>query len=63
MLAVSIWRGKGCSGDVLYYPGGVAQASVEGGDECGSGCEVGDGTGEAVLEESCRVDGRDYVFC
>lgn len=51
---------EGVRGDVLGDPGRVACPSVEGGCQGRCWAEVGDGPGEAVLEESVGVDGRLY---
>jgi len=59
-LAVTFLELKGGRGDVLGYPERVLRATIVGGDEGVAGCQVVDGTGEAILEEAGWIDGRDY---
>lgn len=59
---VAVADGEGGGRDVLGDPVRVAGASVEGGYGGEVGMEIGDGAGEAVLEEAGGVDGGDDLF-
>lgn len=57
VLAVGVAARERGRRDVLDDPVRVARAAVVRGDEGGPRGDVGDGTGEAVLEQAGRVDG------
>ena len=56
MSSVTISYEKRSWCDVLCYPVGVPTCAIEGGGERGCGAQVGDGTWEAILEDSRGVD-------
>lgn len=59
---VAVSDREGGRRDVLGYPVRVARAAVEGGYGGEAWTEIGDGAGEAVLEEAGWVDGGDDCF-
>lgn len=57
--AVAVVEGKGSGCDVLGDPVWIARLAVEGGEVGWGSGKVGDGSGEAVLEDAGRGDGGD----
>lgn len=55
--SIAVLHQETCGGDVLGDPVGVSRGAVVGGCEGGGVADVGDGTWEAILEETCGVYG------
>jgi hypothetical protein len=63
VLAVRVLQGHARGCNVFGHPGWVARSAVVGARQGEGGDGIGDGAGEAILKDSCWVDGRCNSCC